>query len=259
MNTNDALPRSHSGPVVGVKTTRIYCRPTCRPGREPRPENCVPFADAAAARAAGFRACKKCRPDDDARATETGVSVRYGVGPSRLGWLFVAETGSGVCGLYLLDDADPSPALVRLLRDVPGAAAERDDAVAERLIPSVEAYVAEGAPFEHPLDQFGTPFQKRVWDGLCAIPWGETTTYGGLAAALGLPAGSARAVGTACGSNPVSLVVPCHRVVRAGGGLGGYGWGLPRKQALLEMEGATPCRAGEAQCEGSLTSLTAVP
>jgi O-6-methylguanine DNA methyltransferase len=230
-----------NGPVVGVVTTGIYCRPTCRPGRDPKPENCVAFPDAAAARAAGYRACKKCKPDaETVPAHEAPVPVRYGVGPSPIGLVFVAETDRGVCALYLLDDEDPRPALDRLARDVPGASAVEDTSVAARLLPDVSAYLTSGAPFDHPLDLRGTHFQLRVWQGLCAIPWGETTTYGGLAEAIGLPARAARAVGTACGSNPVSLVVPCHRVVRAGGGLGGYGWGLVRKQALLEMECVEP-------------------
>ena len=75
---------------------------------------------------------------------------------------------------------------------------------------------------------------------LRAIPRGETRTYGELARSIGLPPGASRAVGTACGSNPVSLLVPCHRVVRAGGGLGGYYWGLDRKRLLLDAERRSP-------------------
>jgi O-6-methylguanine DNA methyltransferase len=81
----------------------------------------------------------------------------------------------------------------------------------------------------------GTAFQCRVWEELTRIPYGSTRTYGEVAKAIGKP-GAARAVGTACGSNPGPLIVPCHRVVRGGGALGGYGLGLPRKKALLAME-----------------------
>jgi O-6-methylguanine DNA methyltransferase len=81
----------------------------------------------------------------------------------------------------------------------------------------------------------GTPFQRAVWDALVAIPAGETRTYGALAAALGRPA-AARAVGAACGRNPIGLLVPCHRAVGADGSLTGYAWGLARKRWLLERE-----------------------
>ena len=92
-----------------------------------------------------------------------------------------------------------------------------------------------------PLDLIGTAFQQRVWRMLQAIPEGETRTYGQLAAALGSP-GGARAVGSACGKNPVAVIVPCHRVIRDDGSLGGYRWGLARKQELLARErgDATP-------------------
>jgi O-6-methylguanine DNA methyltransferase len=101
------------------------------------------------------------------------------------------------------------------------------------------AHIKEGEPCDDvPLDLRGTPFQLRVWNALREIPRGRTTTYGAIAAGLGLAPVAARAVGAACGANPVGLIVPCHRVVAASGGLGGYYWGLDRKQALLEWEGA---------------------
>jgi O-6-methylguanine DNA methyltransferase len=86
------------------------------------------------------------------------------------------------------------------------------------------------------LDPCGTPFQLRVWERLARIPRGATTTYGALARSLGLGDGTARAVGAACAANPIALLVPCHRVVPAGGGLGGYRWGLDRKRWLLDRE-----------------------
>jgi methylated-DNA-[protein]-cysteine S-methyltransferase len=92
--------------------------------------------------------------------------------------------------------------------------------------------------FDLPLDLRGTPFQLRVWNALLRIPYGETRTYGQLAAALGQP-GAARAVGAANGANPVGIIVPCHRVVAAGGGLGGFGGGLDRKRFLLALESAS--------------------
>jgi O-6-methylguanine DNA methyltransferase len=262
MNTLNALSGSAStssttspvemgGPVVGVRTTRIYCRPECRPGRAPKPENCVPFPDAAAARAAGYRACKQCRPDDAVppkrlvRAEE--LEVRFGVGPVPIGLALVAMTPRGIRAIHLLDDEDPAAALERSRRQMPGARFVADPKMGAEIASRVTAYLTEGRACDDlAFDLVGTPFQISVWQALRAIPWGETTTYGGLALSLGLPKGAARAVGTACGTNPVSLLIPCHRVVGAGGGLGGYYWGLERKQVLLDLErrGRDSCTDG---------------
>jgi AraC family transcriptional regulator of adaptative response/methylated-DNA-[protein]-cysteine methyltransferase len=96
--------------------------------------------------------------------------------------------------------------------------------------------IAGAAPAEElPLDVRGTAFQRRVWQELQRIPRGETRSYGAVAAAVGAP-GAARAVGQACGSNPTAVVVPCHRVVPSGGGLGGFAWGLDAKRTLLDHE-----------------------
>ena len=112
--------------------------------------------------------------------------------------------------------------------------------LAEEALPELEAKVrafiaGEGSLARVPLDIRGTVFQRRVWEALRRIPRGETLTYGEIARAIGAPA-AVRAVGSACGANPVALVVPCHRAVRADGGLGGYAWGLPVKKRLLEIE-----------------------
>ncbi len=90
--------------------------------------------------------------------------------------------------------------------------------------------------FDLPLAPGGTPFQHRVWDQLLRIPWGTTTTYGAIAAALGMPVGASRAVGAANGANPVPIVVPCHRVIGADGTLTGYAGGMDRKSILLRLE-----------------------
>ncbi|MFE5945097.1 methylated-DNA--[protein]-cysteine S-methyltransferase [Streptomyces sp. NPDC056480] len=106
-------------------------------------------------------------------------------------------------------------------------------------IRQLDAYFAgELTAFDLPLNLIGTPFQLRVWEGLLRIPYGETRTYGELAEELGNP-GASRAVGLANGKNPVSIIVPCHRVIGAGGGLTGYGGGLDRKQRLLAFESGT--------------------
>lgn len=115
----------------------------------------------------------------------------------------------------------------------------REDAArAQPLERELEAYFAGTLrAFEHPLDLAGTDFQRRVWKALCEIPYGEVISYGQLAERLG-KSGASRAVGSANGANPVPVLVPCHRVIAANGGLGGYSAGLDRKRQLLELEGA---------------------
>lgn len=106
----------------------------------------------------------------------------------------------------------------------------------ERTRAQLEEYFAGARrEFELPLDPRGTDFQRSVWRRLLQIPYGETTTYGALARELGDP-GASRAVGLANGSNPIPIVIPCHRVIGANGSLTGFGGGLPIKQALLELE-----------------------
>ena len=221
--------------IVGVRTTGIYCRPDCRPGRDPLPKNKVMFADTAEARSAGYRACKKCKPDGP--ATSPPETLRYAVGPGPIGPLVIAKTGRGIASLYVLDGDDPTPGLDRLRDRFPGSPLVEDVRALAPAFALVDDCVRRGRSCEGvALDLRGTPFQVRVWGALTQIPWGQTTTYGALARSLGLPTGAARAVGTACGTNPVSLIVPCHRVLHSGGGLGGYYWGLDRKAVLLDIE-----------------------
>jgi len=113
-----------------------------------------------------------------------------------------------------------------------------DDSLAPVVAEVLRRIDGEAPRGDVPLDVRGTAFQARVWQELQRIPRGETRSYGDVAAAVGVP-GGARAVGAACGSNPVGVVVPCHRVITAAGALGGYAWGLDAKQALLERERAT--------------------
>ena len=100
-----------------------------------------------------------------------------------------------------------------------------------------EYFAGERRVFALPLRPSGTEFQRRVWEVLATVPWGTTTTYGALAARLGLPPGASRAVGAANGANPLPVVLPCHRVVGSDGRLTGYAGGLERKAALLRLEG----------------------
>jgi methylated-DNA-[protein]-cysteine S-methyltransferase len=113
----------------------------------------------------------------------------------------------------------------------------RDDAALEPAARQLAAYFAgERTSFDMPLDLHGTEFQRRVWQALLAIPFGETTSYGEIARRIGAPS-AVRAVGGAVGRNPISIVVPCHRVVGSNGSLTGFGGGLDRKRWLLSHEG----------------------
>ncbi|MET9905473.1 methylated-DNA--[protein]-cysteine S-methyltransferase [Streptomyces sp. NPDC006476] len=141
----------------------------------------------------------------------------------------VAEDGV-LCGLYMTDQRH---------RPAEETFGDRDDSPFGEVEAQLTAYFdGELKEFTLELRLNGTPFQRMVWDQLRRIPYGETRSYGELAAALGNPAAS-RAVGLANGKNPVGIIVPCHRVVGADGSLTGYGGGLPRKQRLLDFERGT--------------------
>lgn len=163
-----------------------------------------------------------------------GMALRVGLGRSALGVVLVAASDLGVCAILLGDD--PGALRDDLARRFPGATL--NDA-GEDFSPVVSAVVAMLERPENgldlPLDPRGTPFQRRVWDALQAIPPGTTTTYAAMADRLGMPGGS-RAVARACAANPLAVIVPCHRVIRADGALAGYYWGIARKAALLERE-----------------------
>lgn len=164
-------------------------------------------------------------------------TIRHGTGTSPLGPILVGISGQGICGLFVLLDGSALHALGRLHRHYPGAELVEDQAAVADLLPRVTDFLyGKDDCRDLSIDMTsGTPFQKSVWESLRNIPRGETRTYGEVAEAIGHPR-AARAVGAACGINPVSLLVPCHRVVASGGSLGGYGWGLERKQALLDLE-----------------------
>ncbi len=323
--------RASDGQFVGaVRTTGIYCKPSC-PARHPKREHVLFLADGAAARAAGFRACLRCRPDEVARdgeavakavsiitasdpapslsalAAEVGyapshfqrlftrhvgvspaayarglrakraetqltasnsvteaiydagfaapsrfyadAAPRLGMTPSAwrdggrgetirfvlldtpLGRLLVAATARGLCRLTFDEDE------AALVSRFPKATIIPDDGSMTAMVESVGRTLAQpGAAIDLPLDVRGTAFQERVWAELRKIPAGETRSYADIAAAVGAP-GATRAVGTANGANPICVLVPCHRVVRSDGSLGGYAGGLDRKRALLAAEG----------------------
>lgn len=322
--------------VYAVRSTGIFCRPTC-PSRRPGRRQVAFFDGPPAARAAGFRACRRCSPDQpsaSARAIEraraqidahpderltlaelsgvaglspghlqrafkaalgvsprdyvrlrraerfktevragrsvtdalyeagyssgsrlysdanarlgmtpgaykrggAGETVRFSTAASKLGRLLVASTDRGLCAVQL---GESDAALETALRDdYPRAELVRDDTVLKPMLAAILAHLDGDVPrLDLPVDVAATSFEWRVWRTLQAIPYGQTRSYAQVAAALGRPR-AARAVARACASNKVALVVPCHRVVRADGSLGGYRWGASRKRRLLEKENA---------------------
>jgi AraC family transcriptional regulator, regulatory protein of adaptative response / methylated-DNA-[protein]-cysteine methyltransferase len=323
--------RSLDGQFVGaVKTTRIYCKPSC-PVRHPLQKNVVFYDTAAEAKAAGFRACMRCRPDDIARdevavkqalellngedvwALEplaaavgyaphhfhrlfkraTGVTpaayargkrldraqaalagngrvtdaiydagysgpsrfyaetkgrlgmtpsawknggagavIRWALVDTSLGTMLVAATDKGICRLSFDEDEGA------LAQRFPNAALQPADAAMTELAKGAVAAVEHPDRMpDLPLDVAGTAFQEAVWQELRRIPVGETRSYADIAAAVGKPK-AVRAAGSANGANNVAVLIPCHRVVRTDGTLGGYAYGLERKAKLLEREGA---------------------
>jgi AraC family transcriptional regulator, regulatory protein of adaptative response / methylated-DNA-[protein]-cysteine methyltransferase len=323
--------------VYAVRSTHIYCRPSC-PSRRPRRENVAFFPRPDAAEAAGYRACRRCRPNEGApneleiveqlcrelerdgaenadlaalaarvglpphrlqrafkRVTgitprqyaeacrmrrlrgrlrsgdaitsamfDTGLSstsrlyerapqqlgmtpgayqrgapgmrVAFAVVPSPLGKLLVAATARGICAVSLGTSAAE---LERALaHEFPKAELARDDAALAPWVGVILKHLNGEEPhLDLPLDVRATAFQRRVWQALQEIPYGSTRTYSAIARAIGKPT-AARAVARACATNPASVVIPCHRVVREDGALGGYRWGIERKRALLEREAA---------------------
>ncbi len=168
------------------------------------------------------------------RAGGAGQTIRYGFGDSMLGRVLVAATQRGLCAIFLGDREDD---LCEALRErFPKARLLPATANMAQRIAAVLAHIeGQGRMDSLPLDVQGTAFQHRVWSALSQIPWGETRTYGEIAQAIDAPVAT-RAVANACGANPLAVVIPCHRVLRADGCLGGYRWGVGRKRALLEHE-----------------------
>lgn len=215
--------------VGAVRTTGIFCRPSCR-ARKPLRTNVTFLPDAAAARAAGYRPCLRCQPESGAAVwlREIGTPI----GPMTLG-----ATDRAV----VLADFSRRPMMPAQLAAVrrrigptrPGSTPLLDQAEAALR----EYFAGDRTGFgDLPIDHPGSAFQERVWRELRAIPYGETVAYRDLAARVGAPL-APRAVGRANGLNRLAVIVPCHRVVATGGGLGGYGGGLTAKRWLLNLEG----------------------
>jgi AraC family transcriptional regulator of adaptative response/methylated-DNA-[protein]-cysteine methyltransferase len=171
------------------------------------------------------------------RRRGAGIEIHYTIVATSLGRLLVALTERGICGVSLGDDDDRLT--LALHEEFPGAEIVRTTDASDRLVDAVIAHVEgeAGVALALPLDVRATAFQWQVWRALQRIPAGATRSYQELATELGRPT-AARAVARACASNRVAVLIPCHRVIRGDGELGGYRWGLARKAALLARERA---------------------
>ena len=169
-----------------------------------------------------------------------GIAIRYTTLDTLLGHLLVATTDRGICSVIL--GKNEKDVVADLRKEFPSAAIERTDAgdewianIIARITADLDGSNAPEAPLP-PIDIRATAFQWRVWEALQHIPRGETRSYSDIANAIGKPR-SVRAVANACGRNRLAVVVPCHRVIREDGSLGGYRWGIERKRTLLDREG----------------------
>ncbi len=164
-----------------------------------------------------------------------GLEIGWGWFDTPFGRVLVMGTDKGLCGLAFAAEMGEDAAMADLRKRWP-AASYREDG--PRLAVWVDAAFGLGAKGETaPLTLIGAPFQIKVWEALLQLPEGHVTTYGEIAQAVGNPR-AVRAVGTAIGRNPIGYLIPCHRVLRGTGELGGYRWGLPLKRAMLAYEGA---------------------
>lgn len=173
----------------------------------------------------------------DYRARGKGLDITYCLFRTRLGMVLAAATERGLCAIRIGDDG--TALRQSLEREFSAANLRRSDASLAGLRDAVLAFLeGDDSLTRLPLDLQGTVFQRRVWQALRDIPAGMTRTYSEIAAQIGAPS-AVRAVGSACGANPVALAIPCHRALRVDGGLGGYAWGLARKEQLLAIEAAS--------------------
>jgi len=166
-----------------------------------------------------------------------GMCINYTIVNCPLGRILVAATEKGVCAVSL-GDSDTSLEST-LISEYPSAQIQRDDHQLGQWVNALLDYLSGEQPHLNlPIDVQATAFQWRVWEALQAIPYGSTRSYSEIAQAIGKP-GATRAVAQACATNPVALIVPCHRVVHQNGDSGGYRWGKERKQRLLAQEQKT--------------------
>jgi AraC family transcriptional regulator of adaptative response/methylated-DNA-[protein]-cysteine methyltransferase len=173
-----------------------------------------------------------------------GMTISFTMAACPFGHVLVAGTERGICAVSLGDTPEELEAALRA--EYPAAVIRRDDRDLRVWVDAVMQYLAgENVRLDLPLDVQATAFKWRVWQALRAIPYGTTRSYSQIAADIGQPS-AVRAVARACATNPVALVVPCHRVVREDGQPGGYRWGIERKQSLLDQERVTASAREEA-------------
>lgn len=215
--------------VIGCRTTSIYCLPGCPASRRRKLENRVYFDSREEAIADGYRACKICRPDVFDLKPEILSTTYY---DSPLGRYILISSKKGV---VCIEPAEQEITHITGWRRE-NIQFQEDDIYNQKVAAELDAYFKKKLrQFSVSLDIRGTNFQHQVWDALLNIPYGETRSYGEIARAIGHPT-AIRAVGLANGANPISIIIPCHRVIGANGKLVGYGGGLHRKQALLDLE-----------------------
>ncbi|QNQ08478.1 methylated-DNA--[protein]-cysteine S-methyltransferase [Sphingomonas alpina] len=166
----------------------------------------------------------------------TAETIRYGLAPTSLGIMLVAASTRGIAAILIGDD---SATLGReLRRSLPDTALVEDSGAVAEAIGTITAWLtAPCRPLDLPLDLRGSDQELAVWQALRAIPAGETRSYGALARTLAVPA-TAQEVGAACAANRIAVAIPCHRVIKADGGISGYRWGVQRKRRLLALEAA---------------------
>lgn len=177
----------------------------------------------------------------DAKTGGAGMRIRYGVHGTPFGRALLAATERGICSLQFITGGEE--ALARLRHEWPRAELKPDSAGTAQFAARIFAPLAEAPARPLAVLVRGTNFQVQVWRALLALPEGAVTTYGSIARGIGAPA-AARAVGAAVAANPVAYLIPCHRVLRDSGELGGYRWGTTRKAAILGREAAQAAGAG---------------
>jgi AraC family transcriptional regulator, regulatory protein of adaptative response / methylated-DNA-[protein]-cysteine methyltransferase len=163
-----------------------------------------------------------------------GMEIGYTIAKTALGHLLLAGTARGISAIYFGDSE--VPLIAALNREYPLAEIKRQPAALSHWVQSVVRHLAgRSSQLDLPVDVQATAFQRRVWDELQRIPYGATRSYSEVARSIGQPTAT-RAVARACATNPVCVLIPCHRVVRENGGLAGYRWGIGRKRELIEAE-----------------------
>lgn len=226
-------PQADGACFYAVKTTGIYCRPTCK-SRMSKPSNVQFFSTIAESEAAGFRPCKRCQPNNEYKSGAKNQQIRFAVENTNLGWVIVAATEIGICAIALGDN--PEELANEIQRQFPQAEFCDDDLIFQQWVADVVSTIEiPKRSLNLPLDIQGTAFQQQVWQVLRAIPVGSTLSYQQVATQIGKPK-AVRAVASACAANKIAIAIPCHRVVGSNGSLSGYRWGVERKQALLELE-----------------------